>query len=75
MFPIPAPNSRTLEPRNGRTVSAIHLLKRLVPASDADKRVLLRRLTFDLTGLPPSLEDVEAFQRDDSPAAIYGSST
>src|SRR5262249_58837873 len=33
-------------------------------------RVLLRRLTFDLTGLPPSPEDVEAFQRDDSPDAI-----
>jgi cell division protein FtsB len=44
--------------------------KRLTPASDADKRVLLRRLTFDLTGLPPSPEEVEAFQRDDSPAAI-----
>jgi hypothetical protein len=44
--------------------------KRLAPARDADKRVLLRRLTFDLTGLPPSPEDVEAFQRDGSPAAL-----
>jgi hypothetical protein len=44
--------------------------KRLAPARDAGKRVLLRRLTFDLTGLPPSPEDVEAFERDDSPAAI-----
>lgn len=41
--------------------------KLLAPARDAGKRVLLRRLTFDLTGLPPSPEDVEAFQRDDSP--------
>src|SRR5262249_55363829 len=44
--------------------------KRLAPARDAGKRVLLRRLTFDLTGLPPSPEDVDAFQRDDSPAAL-----
>ena len=44
--------------------------KRLAPARDAGKRVLLRRLTFDLTGLPPSPEHVEAFERDDSPAAI-----
>src|SRR5262249_33565457 len=44
--------------------------KRLAPARDAGKRVLLRRLTFDLTGLPPSPEEVEAFDRDDSPAAL-----
>jgi mono/diheme cytochrome c family protein len=44
--------------------------RRIAPARDADKRVLLRRLTYDLTGLPPSPEDVEAFERDDSPAAI-----
>jgi mono/diheme cytochrome c family protein len=44
--------------------------KRLAPSRDAGKRVLLRRLTFDLTGLPPSPQDTEAFQRDDSPAAL-----
>jgi cytochrome c553 len=43
---------------------------RLAPSRDAGKRVLLRRLTFDLTGLPPSPEDTEAFERDDSPAAL-----
>ncbi len=31
------------------------------PAPDADPRTLLRRLTYDLTGLPPSPEEVEAF--------------
>jgi hypothetical protein len=35
----------------------------------ADRRTLLRRATFDLTGLPPSPEEVEAFQRDDDPKA------
>jgi mono/diheme cytochrome c family protein len=44
--------------------------KRLAPSRDANKRVLLRRLAFDLTGLPPSPEDVEAFEHDDSPAAL-----
>jgi mono/diheme cytochrome c family protein len=44
--------------------------KRLAPSRDAPKSVLLRRLTFDLTGLPPSPEDTEAFERDDSSAAL-----
>ena len=34
------------------------------PAAPADPRVLIRRLTFDLTGLPPSPEQVEAFVRE-----------
>jgi hypothetical protein len=38
----------------------------LPPADTADKRTLLRRVTFDLTGLPPSLQDVENFERDSS---------
>jgi cytochrome c553 len=38
--------------------------KRLKPVNDADKRTLLRRATFDLTGLPPTPQEVEAFLRD-----------
>ena len=38
----------------------------LKPAPPADKRTLLRRATFDLTGLPPTTEDVEAFLNDRS---------
>ena len=41
----------------------------LTPAARADKVTLLRRLTLDLTGLPPSLEEVDAFLADDSPQA------
>ena len=36
----------------------------------ADKRTLLRRVYLDLTGLPPTPEQVEAFLMDDSPAAF-----
>jgi Protein of unknown function (DUF1553)/Protein of unknown function (DUF1549)/Planctomycete cytochrome C len=39
-------------------------------AEQADKRTLLRRATFDLTGLPPTPEETEAFLRDDSPEAF-----
>ncbi len=39
----------------------------VTPAPDADPRTLIRRLTFDLTGLPPTPEDTEAFVRACSP--------
>jgi hypothetical protein len=38
--------------------------KRLAPAVEADRRILIRRLTFDLIGLPPTPEEVEAFVND-----------
>jgi hypothetical protein len=52
-----------------RFVYAKLLEKGLSPSAEADKRTLVRRLTFDLTGLPPTPEEVEAFQADDSPEA------
>jgi hypothetical protein len=43
--------------------------KGLQPSSPADKRTLLRRVTFDLTGLPPTSEEINAFLADKSPDA------
>jgi hypothetical protein len=42
----------------------------LKPAAPADKRTLIRRATFDLTGLPPTMAEVEAFLKDDAPDAF-----
>lgn len=42
----------------------------LHPVADADKRTLLRRATMDLTGLPPTMEELEEFQKDTSPKAF-----
>jgi hypothetical protein len=41
------------------------------PSPEADRATLMRRLSLDLTGLPPSPADVEAFASDKSPGA-YG---
>ena len=43
--------------------------KGLKPAPEANRRVLIRRATYDLLGLPPSRKDVEDFVKDPDPLA------
>jgi hypothetical protein len=42
----------------------------LKPSPPADRRTLIRRATFDLIGLPPTPEEIDAFLKDDSPGAF-----
>lgn len=42
----------------------------IAPAPPADRYTLLRRLSFDLTGLPPSIEEADAFAQDERPDAL-----
>lgn len=43
--------------------------KGLKPAAQADNRTLLRRVTYDLTGLPPTVEEMNQYLADTSPRA------
>ncbi len=66
---LPGPPARDL--RNGidHFVRATLAGAGLEPGPEADRRTLARRLYFDLTGLPPSPEELEAHLRDESPDA------
>ena len=43
--------------------------RRIAPSAAADRRTLIRRATIDLWGIPPTPEDVEAFESDPAPDA------
>ena len=44
--------------------------KGLTPSRDAEKLTLIRRVTFDLVGLPPTLNEIASFFKDQSPDAF-----
>ena len=52
-----------------RYVLAALEAKGLAPSGDADRVALIRRVSFDLTGLPPTPEDLSAFAADPAPDA------
>src|SRR5712691_5247758 len=58
---------------SGNPIDAFILAKleelHLKPSSQADRRTLIRRVTFDLTGLPPAPDEVESFVQENDPRA------
>ena len=50
-----------------RFIRAKHETAGLQPAKPADKRTLIRRAYYDLIGLPPTMAEVEAFEKDTAP--------
>jgi hypothetical protein len=53
-----------------RFVLAAQEAKGLHPVADADRRTLIRRVYFDLIGMPPSPAEIEAYLKDESPDAF-----
>ncbi len=68
--PLPAVKDRSW-PRNGIDYFVLERLEKegLKPSPEADRFTLLRRVSLDLRGLPPTLEEVDEFARDSSPDA------
>ncbi len=70
---VPAPIAFAARPPARNPIDAFIRAKLqergLKPSPEADRRTLARRLWFDLTGLPPSPEEIDAFVADDDPLA------
>ncbi len=73
--PLPPPQSPPADPTGwarddlDRWVRAEQVVSGLEPAAEAEPWRWLRRVTFDLTGLPPTPEELSAFEADPSEAA------
>jgi hypothetical protein len=67
--PPPVKNAAWVRNPIDRFILAKLAQNALSPAPEADRRTLARRLSFDLTGLPPEPADVEAFVNDGAPDA------
>jgi hypothetical protein len=66
----PLPGGRGSSDRIDQFIREALHKKGLTSAPPADKLTLLRRVTFALTGLPPTPDEIAAFQKDDSPNAF-----
>jgi hypothetical protein len=63
---LPSKNTATVRNPIDAFIQARLEREGLVPTKEADRRTLLRRLSFDLTGLPPNTDEVKAFVQDKS---------
>ncbi len=70
LAPVAPPTTpQTTHPIDGFTLAG--LARRQLPFQpEADRPTLIRRLSFDLTGLPPSLPEIDTFLADPSPDAL-----
>ena len=66
---LPVIAGATVEHPVDRFIRARLAERKLTASQEADRRTLIRRLYFDLHGLPPSLSEVEAFEKDSDPQA------
>lgn len=68
---IPKPDAIAKWGRNPIDAFVLERMARegLNPSAEADRRTLIRRVTFDLTGLPPTPEEIDAFVADPAPDA------
>ena len=68
--PPPVQNEKWVRSTIDRFILARLESAKLQPAPPASKLILIRRATLDLTGLPPSEDEIRAFLADDSPNAF-----
>jgi hypothetical protein len=66
--PPPDPDGWATTPIDRFIAAGLHR-EHLTPVRPADQQALIRRVTFDLTGLPPTPEDTDAFVNDSAPDA------
>lgn len=71
VVPPTVPAELTAEVRNpiDQFVLAELARRKLTPSPEADRLTLIRRVTFDLTGLPPTPQEIDAFLADNEPRA------
>jgi hypothetical protein len=67
--PLPAAENTAIGNPVDRFIHARLAERKIAPSPEADRRTLIRRLMFDLHGLPPTPADVTAFEQDTGPQA------